>query len=135
MKQSEKHQGFKSIRCLHIPICRHIKPDYTFAIFSLTMIHTMLNVNNSVHGMCIFSMFSLWALKVHVTVFVCSQLQLFSQLHGELDLYYTQLLDDVVKTCLSTVKYPSASSSSNQVQLALMYCRHIKFCAVLDTNA
>ena len=41
MKQSEKHQGFKSIRCLHIPICRHIKPDYSFAIFSLTMIHTL----------------------------------------------------------------------------------------------
>ncbi|KAL9989570.1 hypothetical protein ACROYT_G004133 [Oculina patagonica] len=42
-------------------------------------------------------------------------LQLFVQLHCELELYYTQLLDDVVKTCLSTVKYPGAASSSNQL--------------------
>ncbi|KAJ7312350.1 Integrator complex subunit 5, partial [Desmophyllum pertusum] len=42
-------------------------------------------------------------------------LQLFVQLYCELELYYTQLLDDVVKTCLSTVKYPGAASSSNQL--------------------
>ena len=34
---------------------------------------------------------------------------------------------------VSTVKYPSASSSSNQVLLALMYCKHIELCSVLDT--
>jgi len=42
-------------------------------------------------------------------------------------------LDDVVKTCLSTVKYPGVASSSNQVlELALMNCKHFKLCFVLD---
>ncbi|XP_020625038.1 integrator complex subunit 5-like isoform X2 [Orbicella faveolata] len=42
-------------------------------------------------------------------------LQLFAQLHGDLELYYAQLVDDVVKACLSTVKYPGAASSSHQL--------------------
>lgn len=55
--------------------------------------------------------------NVCVTVLVCLKLQLFVQLHGELELYYTQLLDDVVKTCLSAIKYPGAASSSIQVKI------------------
>ena len=58
---------------------------------------------------------------------------LFAQLHSELELYYTQLLDDVVKICLSTVKYPGASSNPNQVlRLAMINCKHVKLCSVRD---
>jgi len=46
-------------------------------------------------------------------------LQLFLQLHCELELYHSQLLDDVVKTCLSRVKFPAAVSKGNQI-LALL---------------
>ncbi|XP_027049522.1 integrator complex subunit 5-like [Pocillopora damicornis] len=42
-------------------------------------------------------------------------LQLFVQLHCDLELYYTQLLDDVVKTCLSTGKYPGTASHSKKL--------------------
>lgn len=63
------------------------------------------------------------AIQVSITmlvwspVLVCLKLQLFVQLHDELELFYTQLLDDVVKTCLSAIKYPGAASSSVQVQI------------------
>lgn len=97
-----------------------------------TTLIILLKLNDSVNGTCIFCKFSLQALNVHLTVFVFLQLQLFAQLHSELELYYTQLLDDVVKTCLSAVKYPGAASSSNQVLLALTYCKHVKLCSVLD---
>ena len=46
------------------------------------------------------------------------QLEVFVQMYKELELYYPHILDDVVKSCLSSVKSPAGSSLA-QVRLSL----------------
>ncbi|XP_074639555.1 integrator complex subunit 5-like [Acropora palmata] len=46
-----------------------------------------------------------------------NHLEVFVQLYKELRLYYTHLLDDVVKTCISCTKSPAASSLAQLVGL------------------
>lgn len=78
---------------------------------------------------CLFvQILTVYRQRFYLIVMVCSQLQLFVQLHCDLELYYTQLLDDVVKTCLSTGKYPGTASHSKKVLSHHIYhCEEVNF--------